>query len=152
MLIFSLIFFLFNSLQASIEVKYVNQRFMWIEAPANLVKARLSHPKDGNSICWIEVLGQKDSFYFVTRRALPYKTCLHHVLEIRELLSQNNRVQIIGNGAVRDDKKNSYSSSWEIIRTSNKCIGYFGGCEDFEKVHPEWNDWKGKGIDSNIYP
>ncbi|MFP5385900.1 MAG: hypothetical protein ACLGHN_07450 [Bacteriovoracia bacterium] len=131
----------------------MNRRFMWIKSSTNFVKARLSHPKDGLSICWIEVKTPVEEFHFVTRRALPYSTCLHHVLKIRKLISDSKTVEIIGNGALKDsNKQKSYSSSWELIKSDEKCIGYFGDCENFEKRHPEWQDWKAKGIDPAIYP
>ena len=136
---------------SSIEVKYMNDRFMWIKASSNFVKARLSHPKEGFSICSIEAKLRNESFDFVTRRALPYKACLNHVLEIRKLLSEVEYVEIIGNGATKD-RKSSYFSMWELIRSGERCIGYFGDCKSFERRHPEWQDWKEKGIDPAIYP
>lgn len=124
---------------------------MWIKTPSKYVRARLSHPKDGLSICWIEVKSKAQNFDFITRRALPYKSCLAHVGGIRKLIAESKTLEIIGNSAEKDGK-NSYSSIWEVIRSPEKCIGYFGDCEEFEKRHPEWQDWKEKGIDSKIYP
>ena len=68
-----------------------------------------------------------------------------------KLAHYSDDVEIIGYPGVRDNK-GSYSSLWEIIRSSSGCIGYFGDCENYEKIHPEWDDWKSRPIDPKIYP
>jgi hypothetical protein len=148
-LVVSLLFSL--NANSKVKVKYLNQRFMWIEAPSKNVKVHLDKPIEGLALYSIDIKTSKEEFRFVLRRAWPYKNCVDDVVRLRRFLKKNRVVEIIGYPGVRDNK-GSYSSLWEIIRSSSGCIGYFGDCENYEKIHPEWNDWKSRPIDPKIYP
>lgn len=149
-LILCVCFFSFNSV-AQVEVKYFNERFTWVKVPSKFVKAGLNYPKDGMSICWIKVAANNERFDFVFRRALEYDECLKYVSDIRVLLSTNQEVEVIGN---RGDKYKTgeYYSLWELIRAKSGCVGYFGGCENFEKKNPDWMDWRMKPLSKTLYP
>jgi hypothetical protein len=142
---------LINSVSAQVEVKYLNQRFLWISVPSKYVKARMTHPKEKLSICWLEVQSGKEKFEFITRRAVPVDECMHLVSESRKLLKKNNVVEIIGNGGTKS-KVGDYFAMFELVRAKSGCVGYFGECESFEKRIEEWNDWKSKPIDPKLYP
>jgi hypothetical protein len=124
---------------------------MWIEAESKHVQVHLDRPIDGMVLYTIDVNTSKEEFRFVLRRAWPYKECIDDVVKLRRFLKENKVVEIIGYPSVRD-KRGSYSSLWEIIRSTSGCIGYFGDCENYEKNHPEWEDWKSNPIDPKIYP
>lgn len=150
LILFSLLLFS-SDLFAIVTVKQFNERFTWIEVPSKYVKARLNNPTDGLSICWIEVKTPAENFDFITRRAIPYQECMHLVLESRKLLKNNPSVEIIGNSGSRKEK-GEYFTMLELIRGKSGCVGYFGGCEDFEKDNEDLEIWKSKPIDSKLYP
>lgn len=144
---------IFTSLNvaAKVQVKYFNQRFVWIEVPSQFVSARLNLPVEGFSVCWVEVKTPKETFDFVFRRGLPYSTCLHYILKIRKILKDNKSVEIIGNAGSKETTGN-YSSMFELIRGKTACIGYFEGCENFDKTDIDWPLWKSKPINAKLYP
>lgn len=148
---FFILLALTSAASGQVEVKYFNSRFMWVSVATKYVKAGMSHPKENLSICWVEVKTKNESFDFITRRAVPTDECMHLVSETRKLLKKNNVVEIIGSGGSKT-KRGDYFSMFDIIRAKSGCVGYFGGCENFEKVYEEWNDWKSKPIDSKMYP
>jgi hypothetical protein len=136
---------------SEVSVRYMNSRFMWIEADSINVKVHLNRPIDGLSLYSIRVKSKNKDFHFVLRRAWPYKTCVDDVVELRNFLKKNKRVEIIGYPASKE-KPGNYFSLWELIRGKSGCIGYFGDCEKYESLHPEWHDWKKNPIDPKIYP
>ena len=145
-----LFLFSFNC-YSSVKVKYLNQRFMWIETSSDNVRVSLNPQVDGISLYSIDVKTSEEQFSFVLRRACPYKSCLKEVLELRKFIKKNNVVEIIGYPSIKE-KIGSYSALWELIRGATGCIGYFSECEKFEIIYPEWNEWKKDPIDPNIYP
>lgn len=134
-----------------VKVYFMNQRFMWIEAPSQLASVKISPPQDGMFIYWIEVKSKSGDFTFFSRRSLPFKEGQIRISQIRKILSSNDIIQIIGNQAAKDEV-GSYSSSFEILRSQNACIGYFDDCSEFEIKHPEWKEWKKNPIDPSLYP
>lgn len=136
---------------AQVKIKSLNRRFMWIEAQSKYVKARLSNPKDGHSVCWIEVQNDKENFEFIFRRGLPFENCLERIMAIRKIIQNNDRVELIGFASVKD-KPGSYYSLWEMIRAKSGCEGYFGDCDLFEKLNDDWKDPQKKIIDLEMYP
>lgn len=149
LIIFACLFF--NNALSAIEVKYMNSRFMWIEADSADVRVELDKPIDGLSLYSIEVNSKNESFRFILRRAWPYKSCVNDVVKLRDFLKKNKRVEIIGYPPTKE-KRGDYYSLWELIRGASGCIGYFGDCEKYESLHPEWHDWKNNPIDPKIYP
>lgn len=146
-----ILFCLISSASGQVYVRYLNSRFMWISVATKYVKAGMSHPKENLSICWVEVKTKNERFGFITRRAVPTDECMHLVSETRKLLKRNRVVEIIGSGGSKR-KEGDYFSMFDIIRAKSGCVGYFGNCENFEKVYEEWNDWKSKPIDPKLYP
>lgn len=142
---------LINFAFAQVEVKYLNQRFLWVKVPSKYVSARMTHPKENLSICSIEIHANKEKFDFITRRAVPTDECMHIVSETRKLLKKNSIVEVIGTGGTKA-KIGDYFAMFELIRAKSGCVGYFGECENFEKRTEEWNDWKSKPIDPKLYP
>ena len=141
---------------SQVEIKQLNKRFSWIKAPSRLVKARLTKPIDGLSICAIEVIAPKTSFNFVTRRAVPYEECMSIVLEARKILKINKFVEVIGTSPSKDlEISNMYVSFWDLIRgdSGTGCNSYFGNnCDEKSSLYDELGDWKNKAIDPKIYP
>ncbi len=140
-----------NKSYAQVEVLYLNQSFTWIKVSSKYVKARMTHPKEGLAIFWIEVKTPKESFEFITRRAVPINECIHLVSESRKLIKAEKTLEIIGDRSTKT-KTGDYFSMFELLRGKNRCVGYFGDCENFEQRTEEWKDWKSKPIDPKLYP
>ncbi|WP_408098793.1 hypothetical protein ACJVC5_07710 [Peredibacter sp. HCB2-198] len=139
------------SAKQEIEVKYFNERFVWIKAPSKLVKARLNKPIDGQTICWVEVNSAAMKFDFISRRALSYDECLYLTEKSRKIIGKSSHVEIIGDSGTKAGKGNYYSF-FDLLRNEKECVGYFGGCENFEKDNVDWALWKNKPISPSLYP
>lgn len=137
---------------SKVEVKYLNQRYMWIKASSQVVKASLTKPVEGLSICSIDIKSDGQFFSFVTRRAVAYDECLHIVLKARALIKSSKFIEVIGSSSTKDYIPSSYISLFELIRAGKKCVGYFGDCENFEKENSDFSEWNMKAIDPDIYP
>lgn len=153
MIKFLLLVLLFSfNIRADVKVRYLNGRFMWVEADSKYVKVHLDKPTAGMSLYSIDIKTPKEKFSFVVRRAWPYRICVDDVVELRQFLKKNMKVIVMGNMGSKE-RVGSYYSMWELIKGSSGCIGYFGGCEDYEKDNSEIIEyWKANSIDPNRYP
>ena len=139
---------------AQVEIKQVNLRFAWLRVPSKYVKAGLTKPVDGLSICFIEINTPKFKFDFVTRRAVLYDECMFNVMAARKILKKNKFVEVIGTSPQRDKKHNEYFALWDLVEGDSGCVSFFGGdeCKDRPEILNEIKDWKNKAIDPKIYP
>jgi len=149
--LFLLFFISSRSIAEEIIVNQMNNRFMSITASTKYMKIFLSKPRDEMAIFSIEIKTPTKEFSFVSRRAVPWDEAIGRVLELRKFIKTHRTAEVIGNSASKD-KKNSYYSMWEIIRSKNECVGYFGQCENFESVNIQFADFKKNPIDPKIYP
>ncbi len=129
----------------------MNERFMSVTAPTRYMRVFLSKPKDDLAIFSIDIKTPEQEFSFISRRAVPWDEAIGRVLELRKFIKDYRTAEVIGNRASKD-KKNSYYSMWELIRSKNECVGYFGQCENFEYANTQFSDFKKDPIDPKIYP
>lgn len=140
-----------RSIADEVIVNQMNDRFMSVTTSTKYMRIFLSKPKDEMAIFSIEIKTPIQEFSFVSRRAVPWDEAIARVLELRKFIKTHQTAEVIGNRASKA-KKDSYYSMWEIIRSNDECVGYFGQCEKFESVNTQFRDLKKNPIDPQVYP